>query len=190
MISRRTLLGTSAVAAATLAAPSILHAQTKTLKINVPPGVDEGTRIRLSGEGEAGARGAPSGDLYIFLHVAKHPLFERQGTTLFANAPISFTTAALGGEITLPGLDGEQIAVKIAPGTQPGREVRHRGAGLPTHEQERQGKQQDGLVQVCRCIAKQVGEGQQSNQETPRGQLYGQGPESDLRHNFAQLLTQ
>jgi molecular chaperone DnaJ len=105
--------------------------KTKTLKINVPPGVDEGTRIRLSGEGEAGARGAPSGDLYIFLHVSKHALFERQGTTLFANTPISFTTAALGGEIELPGLDGEMISVKIAPGTQPGREVRHRGAGMP-----------------------------------------------------------
>jgi DnaJ-class molecular chaperone len=105
--------------------------KTKTLKINVPPGVDEGTRIRLAGEGEAGARGAPAGDLYIFLHVAKHAIFERQGTTLFANAPISFTTAALGGEITLPGLDGEKHVIKIAPGTQPGREVRHRGAGMP-----------------------------------------------------------
>lgn len=105
--------------------------KTKTLKINVPPGVDEGTRIRLSGEGEAGARGAPSGDLYIFLHVSKHPIFERQGTTLFATAPISFTTAALGGEITLPGLDGEKHLIKIAPGTQSGREVRQRGAGMP-----------------------------------------------------------
>ena len=105
--------------------------KTKTLSINVPPGVDEGTRIRLTGEGEAGARGAPAGDLYIFLHVKQHSLFERQGTTLFAHAPISFTTAALGGEITLPGIDGEKLAVKITPGTQSGREVRHRGAGMP-----------------------------------------------------------
>jgi molecular chaperone DnaJ len=105
--------------------------KTKTLKINVPPGVDEGTRIRLSGEGEAGARGAPAGDLYIFLHVARHAIFERQGTTLFAKAPISFTTAALGGEIALPGLDGDKHVVKIAPGTQSGREVRQRGAGMP-----------------------------------------------------------
>ncbi|WP_275427884.1 DnaJ C-terminal domain-containing protein, partial [Enterobacter hormaechei] len=72
--------------------------------INVPPGVDEGTRIRLQGEGEAGARSAPAGDLYIFLHVKKHAIFEREGTNLFAHAPISFTTAALGGEIVLPGL--------------------------------------------------------------------------------------
>lgn len=105
--------------------------KTKTLKINVPPGVDEGTRIRLQGEGEAGARGAPAGDLYIFLHVKKHGLFDREGTNLFAHAPISFTTAALGGEIVIPGLDGEKHVVKIAPGTQSGREVRQRGAGMP-----------------------------------------------------------
>ncbi|AJP71043.1 molecular chaperone DnaJ [Sphingomonas hengshuiensis] len=105
--------------------------KTKTLKINVPPGVDEGTRIRLTGEGEAGARGAPSGDLYIFLHVKKHGLYQREGTSLFATAPISFTTAALGGEITIPGLDGEKHVIRIAPGTQSGREIRHRGAGMP-----------------------------------------------------------
>lgn len=105
--------------------------KTKTLKINVPPGVDEGTRIRLQGEGEAGARGAPSGDLYIFLHVKRHAIFEREGTNLHARAPISFTTAALGGEITLPGLDGDKHVVKVAAGTQSGREVRQRGAGMP-----------------------------------------------------------
>ncbi|QIG79221.1 molecular chaperone DnaJ [Stakelama tenebrarum] len=103
----------------------------KTLTINVPPGVDEGTRIRLSGEGEAGARGAPSGDLYIFLHVKRHEIFKREGTTLYAHAPISFTTAALGGEIEIPGLDGEVHTIKIAPGTQSGREQRQRGAGMP-----------------------------------------------------------
>ncbi|MFX6006670.1 DnaJ C-terminal domain-containing protein, partial [Acinetobacter baumannii] len=70
--------------------------KTKTLSVNVPPGVDEGTRIRLSGEGEAGLRGSPAGDLYIFLHVKRHAIFEREGTTLFARAPVSFTTAALG----------------------------------------------------------------------------------------------
>lgn len=104
---------------------------TKTLAINVPPGVDEGTRIRLSGEGEAGARGAPAGDLYVFLHVKKHPLFDREGTTLYAHAPVSFTTAALGGEIEIPGLDGQIHAIRIAPGTQSGREQRQRGAGMP-----------------------------------------------------------
>ncbi|WNO55115.1 molecular chaperone DnaJ [Stakelama saccharophila] len=105
--------------------------QTKTLTVNIPPGVDDGTRIRLSGEGEAGARGAPSGDLYIFLHVKRHSLFERSGTTLHARAPISFTTAALGGEIAIPGLDGEDHVIKIPAGTQSGREIRKRGAGMP-----------------------------------------------------------
>ena len=105
--------------------------KTKTLKVNVPPGVDDGTRIRLSGEGEAGARGAPPGDLYIFLHIRPHTLFERQGTTLFARAPISFTTAALGGSIEIPGPDGEVHSIRIAPGIQSGQEIRQRGAGMP-----------------------------------------------------------
>ena len=105
--------------------------KTKTLSINVPPGVDEGTRIRLSGEGEAGARGAPAGDLYIFLHVTKHNLFEREGTTLFARAPISFTVASLGGSLSIPGLDGRTHEVKIPAGIQSGKQLRQRGAGMP-----------------------------------------------------------
>ncbi|NML06155.1 molecular chaperone DnaJ [Sphingomonas sp. G-3-2-10] len=105
--------------------------KTKTLSINVPPGVDDGTRIRLQGEGEAGPRGAPAGDLYIFLHVKQHAIFEREGTTLHARAPISFTTAALGGEIDIPDPSGARHTIKIAAGTQSGREVRQRGAGMP-----------------------------------------------------------
>jgi len=105
--------------------------KTKTLTVNIPPGVDEGTRVRLSGEGEAGLRGAPPGDLYIFLHVARHAIFEREGTTLFARAPISFTAASLGGEIAIPGPDGELHTIRIPPGTQSGRELRQRGAGMP-----------------------------------------------------------
>ena len=105
--------------------------RTRTLNVTVPPGVDEGTRIRLTGEGEAGARGAPAGDLYIFLHVARHPIFEREGTTLYARAPVSFTTAALGGEIDIPGPDGVASTIKIPAGIQSGRELRQRGAGMP-----------------------------------------------------------
>ncbi len=105
--------------------------KTKTLSVDVPPGVDEGTRIRMNGEGEAGARGAPAGDLYIFLHVKKHARFEREGTTLFVRAPISFATAALGGEIEIPGPDGAIKTIRVAPGTQSGRELRQRGAGMP-----------------------------------------------------------
>jgi molecular chaperone DnaJ len=105
--------------------------KTKTLTVNVPPGVDEGTRIRLSGEGEAGPRGAPAGDLYIFLHVKRHALFEREGTTLFARAPISFTTASLGGALSIPGLDGRTHEIKIPAGIQSGKQLRQRGAGMP-----------------------------------------------------------
>jgi molecular chaperone DnaJ len=103
----------------------------KTLTVTIPAGVDEGTRIRLSGEGEAGARGAAPGDLYIFLHLARHRLFEREGTTLFTRAPISFTTAALGGDIAIPGLDGTRHEIRIPPGIQSGKQLRQRGAGMP-----------------------------------------------------------
>ena len=103
----------------------------KTLTVSIPAGVDEGTRIRLSGEGEAGARGAAPGDLYIFLHLKRHALFEREGTTLFTRAPISFTTAALGGDIAIPGLDGSRHDIRIPAGIQSGKQLRHRGAGMP-----------------------------------------------------------
>jgi len=103
----------------------------KTLSVNIPPGVDDGTRIRLSGEGEAGARGAPAGDLYIFLHLKRHAIFQRDGTTLFCKAPISFTTAALGGSITVPGLDRVGNEIKIPAGIQSGKQIRQKGAGMP-----------------------------------------------------------
>ena len=101
------------------------------LDVNIPPGVDSGTRIRLGGKGEAGPFGAPPGDLYIFLHVARHDVFEREGTALITRVPITFTTAALGGEIAIPGLDGERIAIDIPAGIQSGKQLRKRGAGMP-----------------------------------------------------------
>lgn len=103
----------------------------KTLSVNIPPGVDDGTRIRLSGEGECGPRGAPCGDLYIFLHVKRHAIFEREGTTLYARCPISFTTAALGGTIEVPGLDKQRHEIRIPAGIQSGKQLRQRGAGMP-----------------------------------------------------------
>jgi molecular chaperone DnaJ len=104
----------------------------KSLSVNVPAGVDEGTRIRLAGEGEAGVRGGPPGDLYIFVHLARHPIFQREGTMLFARVPVSFTTAALGGEIEVPGLDRQKHAIKIPVGIQSGKQLRQRGAGMPS----------------------------------------------------------
>lgn len=105
--------------------------QPQKLEVTIPPGVDNGTRIRLSGKGEAGPFGAPAGDLYIFVHVRRHPVFERDGTTLLTRVPISFTTAALGGEIELPGIDGERHTVPIPAGIQSGKQLRRRGAGMP-----------------------------------------------------------
>ncbi|MEP3051760.1 MAG: molecular chaperone DnaJ [Erythrobacter sp.] len=101
------------------------------LAVEIPPGVDTGTRIRLSGKGEAGARGAPPGDLYIFVHVKTHPLFQREGTTLATRVPVSFTAAALGGCVNIPDLDGSTNTVDIPAGIQSGKQLRVRGAGMP-----------------------------------------------------------
>ena len=117
----------------------------KSLNVTIPTGVDEGTRIRLQGEGEAGARGAPPGDLYIFLHVKRHAIFEREGTTLFCNVPISFTKAALGGNIEVPGLDGSTHDIRIPAGIQSGKQIRQRGAGMPVLQGRGSG---DMVVQI------------------------------------------
>jgi molecular chaperone DnaJ len=101
------------------------------LKVDIPPGVDTGTRIRLAGKGEAGPRGAPAGDLYIFIHVTPHAVFQREGTTLGTRVPISFTTAALGGCVKIPDLSGETNTIDIPAGIQSGKQLRQRGAGMP-----------------------------------------------------------
>jgi molecular chaperone DnaJ len=103
----------------------------QSLKVDIPAGVDTGTRIRLSGKGEAGQRGAAPGDLYIFLHVQQHRVFEREGTTLLTRVPVSFTTAALGGCVEIPDLDGSTNRLDIPAGIQSGKQLRVRGAGMP-----------------------------------------------------------
>lgn len=100
------------------------------LSVKIPAGVDEGTRIRVAGEGEAGVRGAASGDLYLFVHMKRHAIYAREGTTLVADCPVSFTTAALGGSMSLPGVDGERVEIRIPAGVQSGEQLRHRGAGM------------------------------------------------------------
>ncbi len=102
----------------------------RTLNVTVPPGVDEGMRIRLSGEGEAGVRGGPAGDLYIVLTVAPHPLFRRDGATVYCPVPIKIATAALGGNIDVPTIEGKLAKIHIPPGTQTGRQFRLRGKGM------------------------------------------------------------
>jgi len=102
----------------------------KTLSVNIPAGVEDGTRIRLSGEGEAGMRGAAPGDLYIFVSLTQHPIFQRDGANIFCRVPIPFTTAALGGAIEVPTVEGSRTKVTVPAGTQSGHQFRLRGKGM------------------------------------------------------------
>ena len=103
----------------------------RTLAVDVPPGVEEGTRIRLAGEGQAGLNGGPPGDLYIFVSVGPHPIFQRDGHDLYCRAPVSIVTAALGGSFEVPTLEGGRVKVTVPEGTQSGRQFRLRGKGMP-----------------------------------------------------------
>ena len=103
----------------------------RALSVNIPAGVETGTRIRLAGEGEAGMRGGPAGDLYIFIEVIKHDLFEREESNLFCRVPVSMAKATLGGDIEVPTIDGGRSRVKIPAGSQSGRQMRLRGKGMP-----------------------------------------------------------
>lgn len=103
----------------------------RTLSVNIPAGIEDGVRIRLAGEGEAGLRGGPTGDLYIFLSVKPHEFFQRDGADLFCRVPVSMTTAALGGQFEVTTLDGTKTRVKVPDGTQTGRQFRLKGKGMP-----------------------------------------------------------
>ncbi|MFT7592849.1 MAG: molecular chaperone DnaJ [Paracoccaceae bacterium] len=103
----------------------------RALNVNIPAGVETGTRIRLAGEGEAGMRGGPPGDLYIFVEVTQHDLFERDGVNLYCRVPVSMANAALGGSIEVPTIDGGRGRVQIPGGSQSGRQMRLRGKGMP-----------------------------------------------------------
>ena len=102
----------------------------KTLSVNIPPGVEDGTRIRLAGEGEAGPHGAAAGDLYIFVSITQHQIFQRDGANIFCRVPIPITTAALGGSIEVPTVEGSRTRVTVPPGTQSGHQFRLRGKGM------------------------------------------------------------
>src|SRR5471032_2520152 len=104
--------------------------KTAKIKIKIPAGVEDGTRLRSSGQGEGGSRGGPAGDLYVVLHVEAHDIFEREGTDLFCSVPISFARAALGGEVKVPTLEGSAV-LKVPAGTATGKVFRLRGKGLP-----------------------------------------------------------
>lgn len=117
----------------------------KTLTVSIPAGIEDGTRIRLSGEGEAGARGGPAGDLYIFIGIKPHAFFQRDGADIFCRVPVSMTTAALGGQFDVPTLSGEKTKVKVPDGTQTGKQFRLRGKGMPVMRSAQQG---DMYIQV------------------------------------------
>jgi molecular chaperone DnaJ len=117
----------------------------RTLTVNIPPGVEDGTRIRLAGEGEAGVRGGPAGDLYIFLSISAHDFFQRDGADLYCRAPISMVIAALGGEFEVPTIDGGKTRVKVPDGTQSGRRFRLSAKGMPVLRSKQMG---DMYVQV------------------------------------------
>jgi len=114
------------------------NSKTKTLNVKVPAGVDDGDRIRLSGEGEVGRNGGPSGDLYVEIRVEPHRIFEREGSDLSCEVPISFATVTLGGEVELPTLDGT-VSLKVPAGTQSGKIFRLRGKGVTTVRDHRKG---------------------------------------------------
>ena len=117
----------------------------RTLAVNIPAGVEDGTRIRLAGEGEAGVRGGPAGDLYIFLSIGAHPFFQREGADLHCRIPVSMVTAAVGGEFEVPTIDGGKTKVKVPEGTQSGRRFRLGGKGMPVLRSRQSG---DMYVQV------------------------------------------
>ena len=116
----------------------------KKLKVKIPAGVDNGSRLRVAGEGEAGAKGGPNGDLYVYLYVKPHKFFERDGTTVLCEVPINIVQATLGADIKVPTLDG-QVTMKVPEGTQPGKVLRLKGKGIPSL---RGGSRGDQLVRI------------------------------------------
>ncbi len=116
------------------------------LSVNIPAGIEDGTRIRLAGEGEAGLRGGPAGDLYIFLSIKPHEFFQRDGADIFCRVPVSIATAALGGDFEVPTIDGGKTRVKIPDGTQTGKQFRLKSKGMPVLRTSRVG---DMYIQVA-----------------------------------------
>jgi molecular chaperone DnaJ len=153
----------------------------RTLTVNIPTGVEDGTRIRLAGEGEAGVRGGPAGDLYIFVSVKPHPVFRRDGRTLKIDVPIAMTVAALGGQVEVPTVDGPRARVTVPAGTQSGQTFRLRGKGLAGLRQAQRG---DMLVEVMvetpvNLTARQKDLLKDFNQASPGGGRKSNSPETE-----------
>lgn len=151
----------------------------KTLAVTIPAGVEDGTRIRLAGEGEAGLRGAPPGDLYIFLSIAPHRFFQRDGANIYCRVPIPMVTAALGGHIEVPTIDGSRARVAIPPGAQTGQQFRLRGKGMSVLRSAARG---DMYVQITVETPVNLTKKQQEllrEFERAGGKGKGQSPESE-----------
>jgi len=123
--------------------------QTRSVKVTVPPGVEDGMQVRLRGEGESGSHGEADGDLYVVLRVRTHPLYEREGEDLSLELPITFAQAALGAEIEVPLLEGGHSVLKVPAGTQPGKVLKIRSKGVPSLQREGRG---DLLVHVTVAV--------------------------------------
>ena len=152
--------------------------RTRRVAVNIPPGVDEGTLVRLSGEGELGAYGGPPGDLYVRVHVQPHPLFKREGKNILLDLPINVAQAALGDEVEVPTIDGGTVKLSIPPGTQYGKTFRLRGKGAPdVHNPNRRG---DMLVTVRVVVPKKLTP-QQKELFQQLGATLGKAPKPDER---------
>ncbi len=162
----------------------------RSLSVNIPAGIEDGTRIRLAGEGEAGSRGGPSGDLYIFLSVKPHEFFQRDGADLYCSVPISMTTAALGGQFDVVTLDGAKTRVKVPEGTQNGRQFRLRSKGMPVLRSAQKG---DLYIQIAIETPQNLTKRQRELlQEFDELSSQHNNPESEgffskMRHFFEQL---
>ena len=151
----------------------------RTLQVNIPAGVEDGTRIRLAGEGEAGMRGAPAGDLYIFLGIKPHDIFHREGANILCRMPVPMTTAALGGQLEVPVIDGTKARVNIPEGTQNGQRFRLRGKGMSVLRRKDRGDMfVEVQVEVPRNLTKKqkellrefAGEGDDESSHHPQSQ--------------------
>ena len=157
----------------------------KTLSVSIPAGVEEGTRIRLAGEGEDGERGGPAGDLYLFISVRRHELFEREGNDIYCDVPIPMTTAVLGGPIEVPTVEGTKARITIPDGTQSGRHFRLRGKGMPRLQRSGRG---DMFVQILVETPTNLSKDQKKLLREFAEKDKGSSPESDKFNNRVDAL--
>lgn len=156
-------------------------ARERSLQVTIPAGVEDGTRIRLSGEGEAGANGAPAGDLYVHVAVRPHPLFQREGANILCRVPLRMTQAALGGDVEVPVIDGSRAKVKIPPGTQTGDQFRLRAKGFSTLRSTARG---DMYIQVVVETPQHLSRRQRELLEEFETEAKGSGKDSPEAEGF------